>query len=778
MIEAHTLDAWTRAADRESIGFRNATILGGFAAPLFLWLAGLASVLSATRTAEKSGSRIAALEAICRRGLEIFILAYLFRLQAFVVSPGSHPITIFRIDILNIMGPAIAGAGMIWWAATSRRSQVTAFAVVAAAIAMATPLVRETTIVNALPIWVQWYIRPAGEHTTFTGFPWVGFVFAGAACGSVLAAAERVDERRVHIGLALTGAALVAFGFYASALPTIYARSSFWTSSPTWFAIRLGILQLALSAFFLVEQVMSRESWRRAQSGSRVARLALFWHRPLETLGRNSLFVYWIHVELVYGYASWLWRRRLPLWGTALGWLAFSVGMYWLVILSTDFRDGRRIGSGNGRRSRARATRVGNTHAAAAGGLMNRRDFARLIAIGGAAPFLTPSVAWPKSSDLPPTPAVPDERFWSAVRDQFVMPRELTMLNAANLCPSSAPVLELLYKTTRDIDQDPSQDNRAKLGDGRENTRKLLAEFLRVTPEEIVITRNTSESNNLVSTGLDLKAGDEVLLSSDNHPSNHTAWQEKAKRFGFTVKDLPTPNPHPGFDYYVDAFTKAITPQTRLIGITHLTSTVGDLFPAKEICRMARERGVLTLVDGAQTFGLLDVDLATCSPISTAAARTNGRVDPRKTASSTSTRARRRRYGRAFQRVSRSRRRIAHLRRIRSTRRAGDDRVRRSAHVANEDRPPSDREEIARAHDRALRRREDDSRREGLDERGSVASRGGSLRSSRRVWIPTNCRPRCIRRIGLAARRGAARIAPACGSLRISTTRTPISIAR
>ena len=103
-----------------------------------------------------------------------------------------------------------------------------------------------------------------------------------------------------------------------------------------------------------------------------------------------------------------------------------------------------------------------------------------------------------------------------------------------------------MYRLTKDMDQDPSQDNRAKLGDGRENTRKLLAEFLRVTPEEIVITRNTSESNNLVSTGIDLKAGDEVLLTADNHPSNHTAWQEKAKRFGFTVKDVPTPNPHPG----------------------------------------------------------------------------------------------------------------------------------------------------------------------------------------------------------------------------------------
>jgi selenocysteine lyase/cysteine desulfurase len=245
---------------------------------------------------------------------------------------------------------------------------------------------------------------------------------------------------------------------------------------------------------------------------------------------------------------------------------------------------------------------------------MNRREFARLLAIGGTVPFVTPDVAWARAGKLPPTPAVPDEKFWLSVRDQFVMPKELTMLNAANLCPSSAPVLETMYKMTRDMDQDPSQDNRAKLGEGREHTRTLLAEFLRVTPEEIVITRNTSESNNLVSTGIDLKPGDEVLLSSDNHPSNHTAWQEKAKRFGFTVIDVPTPNPHPGFDHYVGAFTKAITPKTKVMAFTHLTSSVGDLFPAKELCRVARERGILTLVDGAQTFGLLDVDLSDIQP--------------------------------------------------------------------------------------------------------------------------------------------------------------------
>src|SRR5260370_11263733 len=103
MIESHAVDAWTRAADRTTIAFRNATILGGFAAPLFLWLAGVAVVLSATRAARRTGSRAGAVQGICRRGLEILILAFLFRLQAFIASPGSPPLMLFRVDILNIM---------------------------------------------------------------------------------------------------------------------------------------------------------------------------------------------------------------------------------------------------------------------------------------------------------------------------------------------------------------------------------------------------------------------------------------------------------------------------------------------------------------------------------------------------------------------------------------------------------------------------------------------------------------------------------------------------
>jgi selenocysteine lyase/cysteine desulfurase len=238
-----------------------------------------------------------------------------------------------------------------------------------------------------------------------------------------------------------------------------------------------------------------------------------------------------------------------------------------------------------------------------------------LLALSGSAALLpSDTVAWARVPMLPAPVAAPDERFWTSVREQFVMPPDLGVLNAANLCPSSAPVLEAMYANTKDMDRDPSFENRVKMGEGKEATRRILAEFLRVTPEDIVITRNTSESNNSISSGVDFKPGDEVVIFEDNHPSNKEAWLEKAKRFEFVVKIVKQVNPHPGPEYYVEAYKKEITPRTKLITFTHQTSTVGDVFPAKELCRLARDHGVLSQVDGAQTFGLVDVDLSDIQP--------------------------------------------------------------------------------------------------------------------------------------------------------------------
>ncbi|MCC7126844.1 MAG: aminotransferase class V-fold PLP-dependent enzyme [Acidobacteria bacterium] len=248
---------------------------------------------------------------------------------------------------------------------------------------------------------------------------------------------------------------------------------------------------------------------------------------------------------------------------------------------------------------------------------VSRRSFARLFALGGSAALFS-DPAWAAQTAAAPalTPggASAGEAFWTSVRAQFVMPPDLAVMNAANLCPSSRAVLDTLTRETRGVDLDPSPNNRARLYPEKEKTREALARFLRVTPDEIIITRNTSESNNLVSSGLDLKAGDEVIVHEDNHPSNLNAWREKAKRFGFTVITVPQVNPHPGVAHYLDAYARAITPRTKVITFTHVSSTVGDLMPAAELCALARERGVLSLVDGAQSFGLLDVDLWAIRP--------------------------------------------------------------------------------------------------------------------------------------------------------------------
>lgn len=252
--------------------------------------------------------------------------------------------------------------------------------------------------------------------------------------------------------------------------------------------------------------------------------------------------------------------------------------------------------------------------------MVSRREFAQLLAFSGSAALL-PSRAWAaedfdvSSAPLPTPPLAPDEKYWQQVRARYLLPRDVIFLNAANLCPSPLPVIESLHQTTRGYEANPSPTVRSGLmRDGREATRALLATMLGVTKEEIVITRNTSEGNNFVSNGLALGTDDEVIVLSDNHPTNLTAWREKAKRFGFAVTTVQHVVPHPGAEYYVDLFAKAITPKTRLIGFTHLTSNSGDLFPAKEICAMARSRGVLTLLDGAQTFGALDVNLGDIKP--------------------------------------------------------------------------------------------------------------------------------------------------------------------
>ena len=217
--------------------------------------------------------------------------------------------------------------------------------------------------------------------------------------------------------------------------------------------------------------------------------------------------------------------------------------------------------------------------------------------------------------------ATPDESYWNLVQRQFPLDERIVYLNAANVCPASRPVMDRHLEYLRDFHANPSFQNRDKYVEMRESLRGKAARMLRVMPDEVAVTRNTSEGSNIVVNGVALKAGDEVILTSHNHPSNLDSWKVRARRDGFTIKTLPTPVLPRSADDLYGPIERGITDRTRVIAITHVTSTTGVLYPAREIAALARRRNIWMHLDGAQTFGCLDVDLSAiaCDSYSTSA---------------------------------------------------------------------------------------------------------------------------------------------------------------
>jgi uncharacterized membrane protein len=168
MVEAHVLDGWTRVAERQRPGFIYAMILGGFGAPLFLFLAGVSLVLSAESKFRKTGDLGGSWRAVQKRGWQIFGFAFLFRLQSFILTGGYSAIGLLKVDILNIMGPAIAFAGLAGERVKTRAGRAVLFGALSIATAMLTPIVRLTPALDWLPDPVEWYFRPSPTRTNFT----------------------------------------------------------------------------------------------------------------------------------------------------------------------------------------------------------------------------------------------------------------------------------------------------------------------------------------------------------------------------------------------------------------------------------------------------------------------------------------------------------------------------------------------------------------------------------------------------------------------------------
>ena len=202
------------------------------------------------------------------------------------------------------------------------------------------------------------------------------------------------------------------------------------------------------------------------------------------------------------------------------------------------------------------------------------------------------------------------DAFWEEIRRQFSFREERVPMNAANLCPSPRVVAERVYALTRDIDQDCSSQNRRKFGGLLEASRAKVAGALGVTADEVALVRNTSEANNIINNGLPLKTGDEVVVWDQNHPTNNVAWDVRAARFGLTVTRVATPVHPTGADELVAVFERALTPRTRVLALTHASNVSGIRLPVADLCEVAHRRGIHVHVDGAQSWGMLDVDLA------------------------------------------------------------------------------------------------------------------------------------------------------------------------
>jgi len=329
MIEAHLFDSWVYAGDRQTFLYRVAIAVGGMGTAFFLMLAGASAALSAGSKYRRSGDATAAAMAVAKHGAFIFLLAFVFRVQALVLGGSSSLADLLTVDILNTMGPSVVVTAFLWRLAPTTQGKAVVLATAAIVTSLATPMIR-TLPLGFLPDPLEAYIIPVPGVSNFVFFPWMGLAFAGGVIGVLIDAAHEPErERRLIVAMGTAGALVVAVALGASYLPSPFPGSSFWTSSPSYFFIRAGLVTLGVALAY---------AW--SASRNRPDR----WS-PILQLGQTSLFIYWIHVEMVYGLISKPLHQALTLRQAAVGYVLFSTLM---LICAVGKERVRAIYSGSG----------------------------------------------------------------------------------------------------------------------------------------------------------------------------------------------------------------------------------------------------------------------------------------------------------------------------------------------------------------------------------------------------------------------------------------------
>src|SRR5262249_10975225 len=216
--------------------------------------------------------------------------------------------------------------------------------------------------------------------------------------------------------------------------------------------------------------------------------------------------------------------------------------------------------------------------------MLNRRKFLQRSAVAAAAFGIALSGAEQAfGQEAPGLPAdklfgSDPERYWAELRRQWVLAADRINLNCGSVGCTPLPVLRATidHLLSAEAFREPEypwfgyEENR-RLRD----LRDALAAFLHCRRDEVALTRNATEGNNVVCNGLDLKPGDEALLTDQEHPGGRCCWEQKAARFGIKLNFVTLPRPPASTDEIVDRFTKALTPRTRIIVFSHITTVTG-----------------------------------------------------------------------------------------------------------------------------------------------------------------------------------------------------------
>lgn len=195
-----------------------------------------------------------------------------------------------------------------------------------------------------------------------------------------------------------------------------------------------------------------------------------------------------------------------------------------------------------------------------------------------------------------------DNDLWQSIRTEFSMDRTMINLNNGGVSPSPRSVMQALHLGLDYANQAPARNLWQQQEPGIERVRQNLASLFGVSGEEIAITRNASESLHHIQMGLQLHKGDEVLTTEHDYPRMLTAWEQRSRRDGIIIKKIPIPVPVKDSQTIIEAFRKAITKRTKVIHVSHVAFCSGQIYPVKEICQLAKERGIESIVDGAHSF--------------------------------------------------------------------------------------------------------------------------------------------------------------------------------